>query len=260
MPDLTGSDRRAIFLAESKYWNAFGTALANRLQAGEHLMLYGPRGSGKTTLTESIYSSLKARSIPCAISANTRGLSDVVTALARAYPQASLIGLDRRAMRARLRYVADSLPGVLLLDHIRDVTTAMIGFFRRLRGGVAGILIIVDSDAEFERNRLVGWRRHATRVQMPLMPPGELEKLLESAWLARGLPQTEGKIKRRIVRAARGRIGWLRECTPKLEEVKYWREGVLRVGALCTDIEVIVRVTRQGPRARYRLRSEPNAR
>jgi energy-coupling factor transporter ATP-binding protein EcfA2 len=258
MPDPSCADRRTILLARSKYWDAFGAALAGRLRAGEHLMLYGPRGSGKTTLIESIYLNLKEQSIPCAISADTRGLPDVVTALARAYPQASLIGLDRRAMRARLRYVADSLPGVLLLDHIRDVTTAAIGFFRRLRGGVAGILIIVDSDAEFERDRLVGWRRHATRVQMPLMPPGELEKLLESAWLARGLPQTEGKIKRRIVRAARGRIGWLRECTSKLDEGKYWREGVLRVGALCSDIEIIVRLTRQGPRARYRLRSEPN--
>jgi len=92
-------------------------------------------------------------------------------------------------MRGRLRNVADSLPGVLLLDHIRDVTTAMIGFFRRLRGGVAGILIIVDTDAEFERDRLVGWRRHASRVQMPLMSLGELEKLLDRAWLAHDFHQ-----------------------------------------------------------------------
>jgi energy-coupling factor transporter ATP-binding protein EcfA2 len=258
MPDSSCSDRRATLLARSIYWSAFETALAGRLRGGEHLMLYGPRGSGKTTLVESIYANLRAQSVPCAISPDTRGLPDVVTALARAYPQASVIGLDRRAMRGRLRNVADSLPGVLLLDHIRDVTTAMIGFFRRLRGGVAGILIIVDTDAEFERDRLVGWRRHASRVQMPLMSLGELEKLLDRAWLAHDFHQAEGRIKRRLVRAARGRVGWLGECVAKLAEEKYWRQGSLRVGALCSDVEILVRLTRQGPRARHRLRAGPH--
>jgi len=92
------------------------------------------------------------------------GLADVVTALSQAYPDTDIQPLGRRAMGVRLRLAADRIPGVLLLDHTREVTTAMIGFMRRLKGGIIGALFVVDIDSEFERNRLVDWRRHAPRV------------------------------------------------------------------------------------------------
>jgi len=42
----------------------------------------------------------------------------------------------------RLHMTADRIFGVLLLDHTREITTAMIGFLRRLRGGIIGALLV----------------------------------------------------------------------------------------------------------------------
>jgi hypothetical protein len=59
--------------------------------------------------------------------------------------------------------------GVLLLDHTREVTTAMIGFLRRRRGGIVGTLLVVDVDSDFERDRLRDWRRASVmRAVCPL--------------------------------------------------------------------------------------------
>jgi len=195
-----------------------------------------------------------SRSIPCALAPQTLGLADVVTALSQAYPESDLKGLSRRAMGARLRLVADRDPGVLLLDHMRDVTTAMIGFLRHLRGGIVGALLVVDIDSEFEGERLLAWRRHASRVRMPLMPNRRLSRLLQYGWAARDLPELHGKTVQQIVRAARGRVGWLRECMRRLDMPEYWRDGRLRVSTLCIDSEIAIRLNSTGPRTRAHFR------
>jgi energy-coupling factor transporter ATP-binding protein EcfA2 len=240
--------------AQPRYLGAFCTNLAVRLQSGSHLMLHGPRGSGKSTLLASMLDYYRLRSIPCALAPQTLGLADVVSALSQAYPATDLEGLDRRAIGARLRRAADRVPGVLLLDHTRDVTTAMIGFLRHLRGGIVGALLVVDIDSEFEGERLLAWRRHASRVRMPLMPNRRLSRLLRSGWAARGLPEIDGKTVQEIVRAARGRVGWLRECVRRLEMPEYWRDGRLRVSALCIDSEIAIRLNPTGPRMRAHFR------
>lgn len=244
--------------APPKYLAAFCSDLTARLQSGSHLILHGPRGSGKSTLLASMLEHLRAQSIPCAIAPQTLGLPDVVTALSQAYPGTDLEELGRRAIGARLRRVADQVPGVLLLDHTREVTTAMIGFLRHLRGGIAGVLLIVDIDSEFERARLLRWRRHASRVRMPLMPNRRVQRLLRYAWVARDLPEINAKTVRHIVRAARGRAGWLRECIRHLEIPEYWSGGRLHVGALCTDSEIALRLSRRGPRMRRQFSRQQN--
>ena len=232
------------------YLGAFRGKLAARLQTGSHLMLHGPRGAGKSTLLASMLDYYRSRSIPCAIAPQTLGLPDIVTAMAQAYPQTDLGGLNRRAIGTRLRLVADRIPGVLLLDHTREVTTAMIGFLRHLRGGIVGALLVVDIDSEFERERLLRWRRHALRVRMPLMPNRCVRRLLRLGWTACDLPEIDGKTVQQIVRAARGRVGWLRECMRRLEMPEYWSGGRLRVGALCIDSEIATRLNQRGPRMR----------
>jgi hypothetical protein len=222
-------------------------------------MLHGPRGSGKSTLLASMLDYFRSRSIPCAIAPQTLGLADVVTALSQAYPETDLEGLGRRAIGARLRRVADRVPGVLLLDHTRDVTTAMIGFLRHLRGGIVGALLVVDIDSEFERGRLLAWRRHALRVRMPLMPNRRLRRLLRYGWAARDLPEIDGKTVQQIVRAARGRVGWLRECVRHLEMPEYWSGGRLHIGALCTDSEIAIRLNQRGPRMLLHFKREQSS-
>lgn len=195
------------------------------------------------------------RSVPCAIAPQTLGLPDVVTALSQAYPNAATEGLGRRALGVRLRLVADRTPGVVLLDHTRELTNATTGFLRRLRGGIIGILLVVDIDSEFERERLRAWRRHALCVRMPLMPNSRLRRLLHSSCSMRPLPAIEPALSRQIVRAARGRVGWLCECIRHLDFPEYWRGGRLHLGALCTDSEITVREGRRGPRIRRPRRS-----
>jgi energy-coupling factor transporter ATP-binding protein EcfA2 len=141
MPDKNFlTDAPNVRSAQPKYLAAFRRGLAARLQSGSHLMLHGPRGSGKSTLLASMLDYYRSQSIPCAIAPQTLGLPDIVTALSQAYPETDLEGLGRRAVGARLRLVADRVPGVLLLDHTRELTTAMIGFLRHLHGGIVGAL------------------------------------------------------------------------------------------------------------------------
>jgi hypothetical protein len=235
---------------------AFRGDLTTRLRSGSHLILYGPRGVGKSTLVTSMLEDFRSQSIPCSIAHQTLGLADVVTALAQAYPDTDIQALARRATGVRLRLVADRMPGVLLLDRTREVTPAMIGYMRRLKGGIIGVLFVVDIDSGFERNRLSDWRRHASRVRMPLMPNRRLQRLLGYAWEARNLPEIDTRTRRHIVRAARGRIGWLRECIRRLEQPEYWSGGRLRVSTICTDCELVIRQSRQGPRGGRQFRRQ----
>jgi hypothetical protein len=175
-------------------------------------------------------------------------LPDIVTALSQAYPEVDVEGVSRRAAGLRLRMTADRLSGVLLLDHTRDVTTAMIGFLRRLRGGIIGALLVVDIDSNFERERLHDWRRHALCVRMPLIANRRLRRLLLSQCVTFGLPAIESKVVRHVIHAARGRVGWLSECVRRLQMPDYWNGGHLHIGGLRTDIEIAIREGGCGPR------------
>jgi hypothetical protein len=241
---------------QPKYLAAFRAELISRLQSGSHLILHGPRGSGKSTLLASMRDHYHLHATPCAIAPQTLGLPDIVNALSQAYPKADLENLGRRAIGFRLCVAAARSPGVLLLDHTRELTTATISFLRRLRV-VVGVLLVVDIDSEFERDRLRTWRRHALCMRMPLMPSRRLRRLLQSSCSARALPAIDPGLSRQIVHAARGRVGWLRECVNHLEIPEYWSGGRLHVGALCTDSEIAIREGRRGPRMRLRRESMP---
>jgi hypothetical protein len=226
----------------------FSAVLSVQLHGGSHFILYGPRGSGKSTLLAAMCDDNRARLIPCAIAAQTSGLPDIVTAVSKAYPEVAVEGLSRRAAGLRLRMTADRHSGVLLLDHTREVTTAMVGFLRRLRGGIIGALIVVDIDSDFERERLRDWRRHALCVRMPLMSNRRLRRLLLSECVTFNVPMIESKVARHIIHAARGRVGWLNECVRRLQMPDYWNGGHLHIGGLCTDIEIAIREGGCGPR------------
>jgi hypothetical protein len=123
--------------------------LAQRLLKGEHLVLWGPTGSGKTTLVAAIQRRLADGA--CALSTVTHSLDDITCTFERAFPNIPTQGISRRAARARLWNAADREPAVLLLDHVSLISTAMKGFLRRLRGGIAGVLLVFDVDSPRER-------------------------------------------------------------------------------------------------------------
>jgi predicted ATPase len=231
---------------------AFRAQLGARLRTGSHLILYGPRGVGKSTLIREIADHCKAISTPCGLASETSGLPDIVAALTEAYPYADIEGLTKRATAGRLRWVADRAPGVLLLDHATMVTTAMLGYLRRLRGGIVGALLVVDVDSPHERDRLRSWQAGALSIRMPPVSSRRLRRLLSAATQARHLPDLEPQMVRYIMRVARGRIGWVTECIRRLPMQEYWRDDRLHLAALCMDTEIAIRQSRHGPRMLHR--------
>jgi energy-coupling factor transporter ATP-binding protein EcfA2 len=227
---------------------SFAAELSARLYAGSHLILFGPRASGKSTLLKVLCGHYETLGIPHGVAPQTSRLPDIVAALADAYPDVSLEGLSKRVAAARLRLTADVEPGVLLLDHTTLVTTAMLGYLRRLRGGIAGALMVVDIDSPREQNQLKSWQVGALSVRMPLHSSRHLRQLLSNMTHAAGVPPLLPRNARYITRMARGRIGWLKECARRLQMQEYWRASQLRLAEICMDSEFAVRESRRGPR------------
>lgn len=233
--------------AQSREIQAFRKELGGRVLVGSHLILYGPRGSGKSTLLSALQVQFEATDTPCGLAPRTCGLPDIVAALAVAYPRTDVAGLSKRAARARLRRVADRSPGVLLLDHATRMTTAMLGYLRGLRGGIAGALLVADIDSQRERERMRAWHAGALPVRMPLMPNRTLQGFLLAAMQAYGIPKIEPRMQRQLIGLARGRIGWAKECARRLQMQQYWLDARLHLGLICTDTEIAVRQSRSGP-------------
>lgn len=240
---------------ESRSQRVFKEDLAAQLRRGSHLILFGPRGIGKSTFLRSLQADNKSIGVPCGLCDETTGLADLVDALAQAYPRTDVAGLQRRAARARLRNAADRESGVLLLDHVTNVTSATLGCLRRLRGGIAGALLVADIDTVHERERLRHWRIGALSIRMPAFADRQIHQWLLMAIQASHHPQIQQiqpQMVQQLAHAARGRIGWAARCIRRLDMSEYWSGGRLHWGALCTDTEIELRESRPGPRMSWR--------
>ena len=216
--------------------------LRTRLSRGEHLTLLGPRGSGKSTLLARIYSQLVVAGFPCAYSKVTACLDDITRALERAYPGVDAADITRRAARARLWVAADQRAGVLLLDHFSSVSNAMVFLLKRLHGKVAGVLTAVDIEDERDRSQIRRPSRYgAMSIRMPLTPTRELRRLLYALIGGFGLPPLAQNLEQKLLKAARGRPGWIVKCAELACESSYWCEHGLLVSTLCVDTEAAVR-------------------
>lgn len=216
------------------------TSLITRLRRGEHLVLYGPRGSGKSTLLVWLHTHLARAGIPCALSPATASLDDITQTLARAYPDVD-VATTRRRTRSRLRMAADRRAGVLLLDHVTRVGSAMLGFLRRLRGGIVAALLVVDVEGERDLERVRGWHLGTFRVPMAPATTRQLHRLFKAGCAEHKTPRVAPGQERHIMRAARGRPGWVVECVRLLPQARYWRGGTLHVSTLCVDTEIALR-------------------
>ncbi len=213
--------------------------LFDRLGRGEHLILYGPRGSGKSTLVSQLHARFAKANTPCAVAQRTSSLDDITRTMESAYPHVNIEGVARRTARARLWNAADRRGCVLLLDHLTKVSTAMVGFCRRLRGGFAGMLFVIDVDVERERQRMRS-KRLALSVRMPPVSMRQLRMLLRSRCAEHHLTVALD-MERKILRAARGRPGWIVQCTALMPQSQYWHDGQLYPTLLCTDTEITLR-------------------
>jgi energy-coupling factor transporter ATP-binding protein EcfA2 len=214
-------------------------SLAEDMRRGRHVVLWGPRGSGKTTLLHAVLNELG--DVHCALSGSTRSLDDITRALERAYSQVATQGLNRRAARARLWRAADAEPGCVLLDHVTRVPAAMKGWLRRLRGGLAGVMLAVDVDSPRERERLRALKIGSIALRMPPTSSATLSRLLHASWTQQSTATLSTPAQRALVRAARGRPGWLLQCVELGCDSRYWDDGRLRMAALILDTEMRLR-------------------
>lgn len=215
--------------------------LATRLLRGEHLTLWGPRGSGKSAVLAQVQARLGAAAAPRAYSISTATLDDITQTLERAYPGVDTREVGRRTARFRLWNAADRRAGVLLLDHFHCNGSAMVSFLRRLHGKIAGVLTAVDVDDERERNRMRPWRYGAMSVRMPLATAMQLRRLLDERCRCLRLPPFEAQAAHKLVEAARGRPGWIVMCTDLARDSRYWCKHGPLVSVMCVDAEAAVR-------------------
>jgi len=217
----------------------FTAAVARRAARGEHITLWGPRGSGKTTLLFDLQ--LLLGKSYCAYSGTTQCLDDITRSLERAYGDVATSGLTRRAARGRLWRAADAERGVLLLDHVTEVGTAMKGWLRRLRGGVVGVVMAVDVDSPREREQLRARRLGCTSVRMKPLAARTISHDLVAQLQAAGVPPLPVPTRTVLVRAARGRPGWVVTCAALAAHERYWRDRRLKERLLAGDTELTLR-------------------
>lgn len=134
----------------------------------------------------------------------------------------------------------------VLLDHVTRVPTAMKGWLRRLRGGVVGVVLAVDVDSPRERERLRGLKIGCMSMRMPPTASRTLTRLLVHSWKTRTALPLSASARGRLVRAARGRAGWIMQCAALSADPRYWLDGRLRVHVLTLDTEMRLRTVDMG--------------
>lgn len=209
-----------------------------RLLRGEEIVLFGPRGIGKTTWGADLAARFRRQGIAVGTSTSTKTLHDVVDAVERAYPSTSLCGLAARRKRGRLRLAAEAHPAILLLDHVENVTAPMRTFLRGLRGKGIGIAFFVDVDADRDRHRVRQYRLTHHEIAVPRLHGNAIGRLLTTHLGPERLPGDLRPADRaRLVAAALGRPGWIEEAAARLRDARYWSSGRPRIGLVCTDVQ-----------------------
>jgi hypothetical protein len=124
---------------------------------------------------------------------------------------------------------------------VTKVPAAMKGWLRRLRGGVVGVVLAVDVNSPRERQWLRGMKIGCTSLRMPPVDSRYLASLLNHLWTAAEFAPLVPSMRRTLVRNARGRPGWVVQCTTLAANRRYWRTGQLQANALSTDTGMTLR-------------------
>ncbi len=131
------------------------------------------------------------------------------------------------------------------LDDVGHVGTAMKSFLRRLRGGIAGMMLAVDVDSPRERGRLRAQHLGCQTLRMPPLEGKAQRALLETRWAARELPTLSVTVRRQLIRLAYGRPGWIIACVDLARDRAYWRGNTAQSAVLALDTELRLRTSKR---------------
>lgn len=213
--------------------------LWNHVLDGHTVLIHGSVGIGKTTVLDAIAERAARERRPCGRARRTVTLGDVTRALAGAYPDVDAEEVTQRRLRGRLRLAVELQPGVLLLDDLREASTALKGFLRALRGTGLGVILAGDAEHPRDHARLRGLGLSYREIKVPPLAGRHMAKLFDAA-LAQRRPfahLTEDE-RAAVVRAAAGRPGWLVQAAQLLCERHYFSGDRVRLEILRSDIAV----------------------
>lgn len=211
--------------------------LSEPLLAGRTFLLYGPIGSGKSALLEALARVMKKQHRPCGFCRCTRSLSDMTEALLTAYPGVRREGRTQRQLRSDLVYAIEARPGVLLLDHLRQVGTQFKGYLRSLRGTGLGVLLAADAEVPRDHRRLRDMHLAYQEIKVPPLPSRVMRRILADCLATEPLPFSfQAADIAALIRMARGRPGWLVMAGQLLCDTHYWRNGRVLKGSLRAEI------------------------
>jgi len=211
--------------------------LASLASGGETVLVYGPRGIGKSTIISQVARKVRAAGRPCAVWPETEMFRDVVFGLSEIYPHVQIEGKNHRQLRNAFRLSIEAEPGVLLLDHFREAGTALKGFLRYLRHSGLGILIAADADHARDHHRLRRARLTHREVAVPPLTIPLLRKVFQDALGPIQLPHVlDESSLLAVLETARGRPGMIQPIIHRLASPRYWSNGEVLPDLLGVDV------------------------
>jgi hypothetical protein len=201
--------------------------------AGEHAVIFGPIGVGKSALLSAVGRDLRARGTRVGLAPRLEGLADVTAALARAHPDVEVGAVSARIARSRLRNANENCSCVLLLDGVEGAGTMTKGILRSLRGSGTGVLLAVDVNDPRDRAAMRG--RHLARreIEIPPLRANTIRTILHAAVKDRLLAGVLGaEDLSGLAHACDGLPGRAKFFAAQLAKPTYWNAGRVRVHAL----------------------------
>ena len=207
------------------------------LMGDKRIVLHGPIGIGKSTILLEVERQLRDVGYPCGLAPTTATLGDITRALLQVYPDVNVAEWSQRRIRSHLKLAAEDQAGVLLLDHFQDIGTASKGFLKSLWTLKVGILAAVDVEFPRDMQRFRSIKMTDEKIAVPRLDAESMWLIFESAAQTRPLPRSpDEKEWRALLRAAKGRPGWIKLMGLKAGDARYWSEGRLLTGLLRIDV------------------------
>ena len=210
-------------------------ALAEHLDEGHFVLLYGPRGVGKTAVLQALAERCSAAGLAVGTAERTATLADLVSALELAYPGVD-VDVARPRARARLRLAAESSRCVLLLDDVGQVGSAFKSLLRSLRGTGSGVVMAAGADSPREHEDLRALHLAHREFELPRLGAASMRALLGRMLATASTPHPlhEDDVER-LVHAAEGLPGRATWFVAELAREAAWCDGRVRAEWLHTE-------------------------